>query len=79
MVHGPSDSSAGQWVHANPGVALLVDQLDRSAILGGFDRLIAEPQLRRSLAAEALRIGARQFSAESAEQTLMSAIRGVAA
>ena len=77
LIQGPEYCSAVQWARTNPGVAEVVETEDERELLQAIKRL-SNPQTRRSLAEEALRIGELYFSHSRAESMLFSALAGSA-
>jgi glycosyltransferase involved in cell wall biosynthesis len=77
LIRGPEYCSAVQWARKHPGVAQVVESEDERELLGAIKRL-SNPETRRSLAEEALRIGELYFSHSRAESMLFSALAGSA-
>jgi glycosyltransferase involved in cell wall biosynthesis len=78
LIRGPEYCSAIQWARKHPGVAQVVETEDEWELLEAIKRL-SNPETRRSLAEEALRIGELYFSHSRAESMLFSALAGRAA
>lgn len=78
----PHYASITRFVREFPGVALSCIERDPSSLRTNVERLRTEPALRRDLATEALRIGARFFSPSAAWEVfhpeLMRVTKGVA-
>jgi glycosyltransferase involved in cell wall biosynthesis len=73
LIHGPEYCSAVQWARKHPGVAEVVGTEDEEELLEAIKRL-SNPETRRTLAEEALRIGELYFSHSRAESMLLSAL-----
>jgi glycosyltransferase involved in cell wall biosynthesis len=73
LIRGPEYCSAVQWARKNPGVAQVVETEDEKQLLEAIKRL-SNPETRRTLAEEALRIGELYFSHSRAESILFSAL-----
>jgi hypothetical protein len=78
LIRGPEYCSAVQWARKNPGVAEVVGTEDEGELLEGIKRL-SNPDTRRSLAEEALRIGELYFSHSRAEAIFFGALARSAA
>jgi glycosyltransferase involved in cell wall biosynthesis len=78
LIRGPEYCSAVQWARKNPGVAEVVGTEDEEELLEAIKRL-SNPDTRRSLAEEALRIGELYFSHSRAESIFFSALARSAA
>jgi glycosyltransferase involved in cell wall biosynthesis len=76
LIWGPPDCSAVRWARENDGVAALATTDDRASIDAAVDRLVRDAGYRQRLAAEARRIGDRDFSAAAAHATLHRALAG---
>src|SRR5260370_26858667 len=66
LIYGPKYCSAVQWARKHPGVAEVVETEDERELLEAVKRL-SNPETRRALAEEALRIGELYFSHSRAE------------
>ena len=78
LIRGPEYCSAVQWARKHPGVAEVVATEDEKELLEAIKRL-SNPETRRTLAQEALRIGELDFSHSRAESILFSALARSAA
>jgi hypothetical protein len=75
LIRGPEYCSAVQWGRKHPGVAEVVATEDEGKLLEAIKRL-SDPETRRTLAEEALRIGELYFSHSRAESMVFSALAG---
>ena len=66
LIQAPSWSSAARWARENPEAALLVESADDAALPAALNDLKNDAALRVRLAAGAIAVGARFFSAEAA-------------
>jgi hypothetical protein len=73
LIRGPEYCSAVRWARKNPGVAEVVGTEEEGALFEAIQRL-SNPDTRRTLAEEALRIGELYFSHSRAESILFSAL-----
>jgi hypothetical protein len=73
LIRGPEYSSAIQWARKHPGVAQVVATEEEEELLEAIKRL-SNPEIRRTLAEEALRIGELYFSHSRAQSILFSAL-----
>lgn len=78
LIRGPEYCSAVQWARKHSGVAEVVVTEDEDELLEAILRL-SNPETRRALAEEALRIGELYFSHSRAESILFSALTRSAA
>jgi glycosyltransferase involved in cell wall biosynthesis len=74
MICGPDDCSAVRWAQANPGVAEVVTSNGDDAVRDAVDRLAGDGEYRLALAANALAVGERDFSAATADSILHAAL-----
>jgi len=75
FIAGPSDSSGVRWALSNPGVAEVVQSSDAELIMASISRLAIDSAYRYQLALNAIEIGNRYFSHDSAESTLFARLR----
>jgi hypothetical protein len=73
LIRGPEYCSAVRWARKHPGVAEVVGTEDEGELLEAVKKL-SDPDTRRTLAEEALRIGELYFSHSRAESILFSAL-----
>jgi len=73
LIRGPEYCAAVQWARKHPGVAQVVATEDEGELLDAIKGL-SNPETRRTLAEEALRIGELYFSHSRAESILFSAL-----
>ncbi len=73
----PEYASITRFVREFPGVAAGLYERDPSGLVPIFDRLRCEPESRRVLASEALRVGARVFAPNAAWVVFMSELDAV--
>ena len=69
LIRGPEYCSAVQWARKNPGVAEVVESVDRASLQAAVDRLIENATYRQQLAARALEVGRTYFSHGAAQAT----------
>ncbi len=74
LVCGPSSCSGVRWGCDNPGAAIVVDTDDPGPLAEAVVRLAADSGLRMSLAREALRVGRKMFSFETADAVFRAAV-----
>ena len=74
LIHGPEDCAAVSWARENPGAAWVVTDPSPEALGKALHTLMSDPGLRQSLASEAMRVGAAQFSFSAARRVLVSAL-----
>jgi glycosyltransferase involved in cell wall biosynthesis len=74
LIWGPPDCSAVRWAQENDGVAEVATANDRPSIDAAVDRLVSDASYRKTLAAEARRVGDRDFSQAAAQATFHRAL-----
>jgi glycosyltransferase involved in cell wall biosynthesis len=74
LIVGPNYCSAVRWAKENPGVAEVVETVDRASLQAAVDRLVENVAFRQQLAARALEVGRTYFSHETAQATFLSAL-----
>ena len=78
LICGPADCSAVTWAMANPGVAEVAAAEDVPTLRDAVTRLANDRGHRIALAERAQAVGARDFSAATAETILHRALTGAA-
>ena len=74
FICGPPDCSAVRWARENDGVAEVATADDQASMDAAVDRLVQDAGYRKKLAAEARRVGDRDFSVAAAQAILHRAL-----
>lgn len=74
LIVGPAYCSAVRWARENPGVAEVVTGIGVGELSSALTTLLSDAARRRSLAAEALRVGLTFFGHQPAQDRFMAAI-----
>ena len=74
LIVGPNYCSAVRWAKENPGVAEVVESVDRGLLQAAVDRLVENATYRQQLGARALEVGRTYFSHGAAQAIFLRAL-----